>query len=92
MRKKARDLGIKIGKLPTGKKNCITDVKGVKVGHVTLDYELGKEGDYACTGVTAILPHDGNLFQNKVTAASYVINGFGKSAGLIQVNELGVIE
>ncbi|PYF08910.1 DmpA family aminopeptidase [Ureibacillus chungkukjangi] len=92
MGKKARDLGIKIGKLPTGKKNCITDVKGVRVGHVTLDYELEKEGDYACTGVTAILPHGGNLFQNKVTAASYVINGFGKSAGLIQVNELGVIE
>lgn len=92
MGEKVRNLGIEIGKLPTGKKNCITDVKGVKVGHVTLDYELEKNGDYACTGVTAILPHDGNLFQNKVTAASYVINGFGKSAGLIQVNELGVIE
>ncbi|MDI7740647.1 P1 family peptidase [Lysinibacillus fusiformis] len=92
MGKKARELGIQIGKLPTGKKNCITDVAGVKVGHVTLDYALEKEGEYACTGVTAILPHDGNLFQNKVTAASYVINGFGKSAGLIQVNELGVIE
>ena len=92
MGKKARELGIQIGKLPIGKKNCITDVAGVKVGHVTLDYALEKEGEYACTGVTAILPHDGNLFQNKVTAASYVINGFGKSAGLIQVNELGVIE
>ena len=92
MGKKARELGITIGKLPVGKKNCITDVEGVKVGHVTLDYELETKGDYACTGVTAILPHDGNLFQKKVTAASYVINGFGKSAGLIQVNELGVIE
>lgn len=92
MGKKARELGIQIGQLPTGMKNCITDVAGVKVGHVTLDYDLEKEGEYACTGVTAILPHGGNLFQNKVTAASYVINGFGKSTGLIQVNELGVIE
>lgn len=92
MSKKARELGIQIGQLSTGKKNCITDVAGVKVGHVTLDYELEKEGEYACTGVTAILPHGGNLFQNKVTAASYVINGFGKSTGLVQVNELGVIE
>ncbi|QCR33068.1 P1 family peptidase [Lysinibacillus sp. SGAir0095] len=92
MGKKVRELGIKIGNLPTGKKNCITDVSGVKVGHVTLDKELGKVGEYACTGVTAILPHGGNLFQNKVTASSYVINGFGKSTGLIQVNELGVIE
>ncbi|MDN4494500.1 P1 family peptidase [Ureibacillus aquaedulcis] len=92
MSNKARNLGIDIGKLPTGKKNCITDVAGVKVGHVTLDYELESEGEYACTGVTAILPHGENLFQNKVTAASYVINGFGKSAGLVQVNELGVIE
>ena len=92
MRKKARELGIQIGKLPTGKKNCITDVAGVRVGHATLDYALENEEEYACTGVTAILPHDGNLFQHKVTAASYVINGFGKSAGLIQINELGVIE
>jgi len=92
MGKKVREFGIKIGKLPTGVKNCITDVGGVKVGHVTLDYKLEKEGEYACTGVTAILPHGGNLFQNKVTAASYVLNGFGKSTGLVQVNELGVIE
>lgn len=92
MNKKAREMGLEIGKLPTGKKNCITDVEGVKVGHVTLDYKLENEGGYACTGVTAILPHGGNLFQNKVTGASYVINGFGKSVGLVQVNELGVIE
>ena len=92
MVKKARELGIQIGKLATGEKNCITDVAGVKVGHVTLDYELEQDGEYACTGVTAILPHGGNLFQKKVTAASYVLNGFGKSTGLVQVNELGVIE
>jgi D-aminopeptidase len=90
---KIRDAGVVIGSLPTGRKNCITDVSGVKVGHVTLDYPLTEAGDeYACTGVTAILPHGGNLFKEKVTAASYVLNGFGKTTGLVQVNELGVIE
>lgn len=88
---KIRDRGITIGVMPTGKKNCITDVEGVEVGHVTLDQPLDGE-DYACTGVTAILPHGGNLFQEKVVAASHVLNGFGKTTGLVQVNELGVIE
>ena len=92
MQKKVRKLGIRIGKLPVGVKNCITDVAGVRVGHVTLDYDLHQDGAYACTGVSAILPHGGNLFQQKVTAASYVLNGFGKTIGLVQVNELGVIE
>lgn len=92
MKKKVRDMGIKIGQLPFGEKNCITDIAGVRVGHVTLQEELSQEGAYACTGVTAILPHGGNLFQQKVTAASYVLNGFGKTTGLVQVNELGVIE
>lgn len=89
---KIRDLGISIGQFQTGEKNCITDVKGVKVGHVTLDFPLNEDGEVACTGVTAILPHNGNLFKQKVTAASYVLNGFGKTTGLIQINELGVIE
>lgn len=90
---KIRDTGVVIGSLPTGQKNCITDVSGVKVGHVTLDFPLTEAGEeYACTGVTAILPHGGNLFKEKVTAASYVLNGFGKTTGLVQVNELGVIE
>jgi len=71
-----------------GPKNLITDVKGVKVGHTTIDDE--KTG--AHTGVTAILPHEGNLFQNKVMAGCAVLNGFGKSAGLVQVDELGTIE
>ncbi len=92
MKKKVREMGIKIGQLPTGAKNCITDIGGVQVGHVTLQGELNQEGGYACTGVTAILPHSGNLFQQKVTAASYVLNGFGKTTGLVQINELGVIE
>lgn len=86
-----RDLGFNIGQLPTGQKNCITDVEGVLVGQVTLKYAIEND-EWACTGVTAILPHGGNLFREKVIAASYVFNGFGKSTGLVQVNELGLIE
>ncbi|MGG3470792.1 P1 family peptidase [Neobacillus pocheonensis] len=90
---KIRERGITIGGMPIGFKNCITDVEGVMVGHVTLDFPLNESGEeYACTGVTAILPHKGNLFKEKVTAASYIINGFGKTTGLVQVNELGVLE
>jgi D-aminopeptidase len=90
---KVRQTGITVGTLPTGRKNCITDVEGVMVGHVTLDYPLDAAGkEYACTGVTAVLPHRGNVFKQKVTAASYVINGFGKTTGLVQVNELGQLE
>jgi D-aminopeptidase len=90
---KIRQTGLSVGMLPTGPKNCITDVAGVMVGHVTLDYPLDDAGvDYACTGVTAILPHKGNVFKQKVTAASYVLNGFGKTTGLVQVNELGQLE
>ncbi len=84
---RVRDLGITIGVLPTGKLNGITDVAGVKVGHVTL-----VAGDQVRTGVTAILPHGGNLFQEKVPAAIFVGNGFGKLAGSTQVNELGSLE
>ncbi|RXJ04185.1 S58 family peptidase [Anaerobacillus alkaliphilus] len=90
-RKKLRDLGIQIGKLPPGEKNCITDVKGVRVGHLTLMKEL-LDGEVVRTGVTAVLPHGGNLFREKVIATSYVINGFGKTTGLVQVEELGLLE
>lgn len=90
-RRKLRELGIEVGKLPTGKKNCITDVEGVLVGHVTLVEEL-KDNEAFRTGVTAILPHGRNLFREKVVAASYVINGFGKTTGLVQLDELGLIE
>ncbi len=82
-----RDLGITPGVLPPGPLNAITDVAGVLVGHVTLI-----EGDSVRTGVTAILPHGGNLFQEKVPAAIYVGNGFGKLMGISQVQELGNIE
>lgn len=74
-----------------GQWNAITDIPGVKVGHVTLDEKIG-EGKVACTGVTAILPHAGNLFEEKIPAASFILNGFGKSVGLIQVDELGLLE
>lgn len=84
--KRIRDYGVNIGKLETGKYNSITDVEGVTVGHVTLS-----DGDIQ-TGVTAILPHQGNLFKEKLIASSYVINGFGKTMGTIQINELGTIE
>ncbi|KAA2238490.1 P1 family peptidase [Chitinophaga agrisoli] len=85
--KRARELGIHIGVLPTGKWNAITDVPGVKVGQTTL-----VKGDNIRTGVTAILPHGGNIFQQKVPAAVFVGNGFGKLAGTTQVTELGNLE
>lgn len=82
-----RDLGIHIGVLPTGPNNAITDVAGVKVGHVTLI-----ERENVRTGVTAVIPHAGNLFQSKVPGAVFVGNGFGKLAGTTQIEELGNIE
>ncbi|HEX6323387.1 MAG TPA: P1 family peptidase [Vicinamibacterales bacterium] len=86
-RPRARDLGIAPGSLQPGPLNAITDVEGVRVGHVTLI-----EGDRVRTGVTAILPHAGNLFAEKVAGAVYVGNAFGKLAGSLQVEELGTIE
>jgi D-aminopeptidase len=84
---RARDLGIAPGVLPPGKLNAITDVAGVRVGHVTLI-----EGESIRTGVTAILPHGGNLFQEKVPAGIHIGNAFGKLAGSTQVEELGDLE
>jgi len=82
-----REQGIKIGVMSTGTWNAITDVRGVKVGHTTL-----VRGDSVRTGVTAILPQEGNLFQQKVPAAVFMGNGFGKLAGYTQVKELGNLE
>lgn len=73
-------------KYKKGKKNLITDIEGVKVGHITLQKENIN------TGVTVVFPHEGNIFQDKVMAASAVLNGFGKSIGLLQIEELGTIE
>ncbi len=86
-RPRARDLGIEPGVFPPGPLNAITDVEGVKVGQVTLS-----QGEDIRTGVTAILPHGGNLFQEKVAGAVFVGNAFGKLAGSTQVEELGTIE
>jgi D-aminopeptidase len=86
-RPRARDLGIAPGALTPGALNAITDVADVRVGQVTM-----VEGDNVRTGVTAILPHGGNLFQNKVAGAVFVGNAFGKLAGSTQVQELGTIE
>lgn len=84
--KRIRNYGVEIGRLETGPRNAITDVEGVTVGHVTLS-----EGDCQ-TGVTAILPHRGNVFKEKLIASSHVINGFGKTMGSIQMKELGTLE
>jgi D-aminopeptidase len=86
-RPRARDLGIAPGTLDTGQNNAITDVRGVRVGHSTI-----VDGDRVRTGVTAVLPHAGNLFQQKVAGAVFVGNAFGKLAGSTQVDELGTIE
>lgn len=86
-RKRAGQLGVQVGMLSSGPLNMITDVPGVKVGHATRI-----EGEHIRTGVTAILPHGGNLFRQKVPGAIYNFNSFGKMAGSLQVNELGNIE
>jgi D-aminopeptidase len=83
---RARTLGLAVGELPPGARNSIADVPGVRVGHATV-----RRGD-ALTGVTAVLPHEGDLFRERVPAASDVLNGFGKSVGLVQVDELGCVE
>ncbi|MDX1427710.1 MAG: P1 family peptidase [Salegentibacter mishustinae] len=84
---RVEEIPLKIGVMQRGALNAITDVEGVKVGHTTLI-----KGDSVRTGVTAILPHGGNIFQQKVPAAIFVGNGFGKLAGSTQINELGNLE
>ena len=86
-RSRPRELDVRLGLLPTGPSNAITDVPGVRVGHVSLI-----EGESVRTGVTALLTHAGDPFLEKTPAAAFVLNGFGKMAGLAQVAELGVIE
>ena len=86
-RPRAREAGVVVGILPPGPLNAITDVAGVRVGQVTV-----REGDSVRTGVTAILPHAGNVFRQRVPAAVHVGNGFGKLLGVTQVQELGEME
>ncbi|HZU32852.1 MAG TPA: P1 family peptidase [Candidatus Angelobacter sp.] len=86
-RPRASDIGLKVGILPTGPLNAITDVSGVEVGQTTIIH-----GDDVHTGVTAVLPHGGNLYREKVPGAVFVGNGFGKLAGATQIEEMGDIE
>jgi D-aminopeptidase len=86
-RPRASDVGLKVGILPTGQLNAITDVAGIEVGHATII-----NGDKVRTGVTAVLPHSGNLYHDKVPGAIFVGNGFGKLTGSTQVDEMGEIE
>jgi len=86
-RPRVRDLGVQVGVLPPGPLNAITDVAGVKVGQTTLI-----RGDNIRTGVTAILPHVGNLYKERVPGAVFLGNAYGKLAGSTQVNEMGEIE
>ncbi|MCG3222130.1 MAG: P1 family peptidase, partial [Candidatus Heimdallarchaeota archaeon] len=90
-----RELGLKVGDLEIGKLNSIADVPGVKVGHHTIiegEGVLTPGKGPIRTGVTVILPHQGNIFREKVVASSFVMNGFGKTIGLPQIQELGTIE
>jgi D-aminopeptidase len=87
VRRRLRELGYRVGRLPPGPRCSLVDVPGVRVGHVTLT-----EGDDVRTGVTAVLPHGGNLYAEKVLGACHVINGYGKPAGLAQLAELGTLE
>ncbi len=89
MRKRIQEYGIVFGETPRGPLNAITDVPGVRVGHHTLHTDTPV---ITRTGVTAIIPHDDNIFENPITACSHVINGFGKSVGLMQIQETGLLE
>jgi D-aminopeptidase len=86
VRRRLRELGYSVGRFPTGDLNALVDVPGVLVGHRTLD------GGENRTGVTAVLPHGDNLYEQKVLGACHVVNGYGKAAGLSQLEELGTIE
>lgn len=86
MKKRIADYGYRVGNMERGRLNKITDVPGVRVGHATINDELHH------TGVTVIMPCEDNMFKSKLTAASFVLNGFGKTQGLVQVDELGTLE
>lgn len=95
MRARARDLGIAIGTLPVGPLNAITDVAGVRVGHCTVSWgepDLPTGTGPARTGVTAVFPHDGDLFHERVVAGAYVANGVGELVGITPIREWGLIE
>jgi D-aminopeptidase len=87
VRRRLRELGYAVGRFPPGERNALVDVPGVLVGHRTLN-----EGERLRSGVTAILPHGGNVYAEKVLGACHVVNGYGKAAGLSQLAELGTVE
>lgn len=86
MNSRIQDFGVQVGELPKGERNKISDVSGVTVGHYTIDTAEHK------TGVTVVMPAQDNIFQSKMTAACFVLNGFGKTTGLMQIEELGTLE
>ena len=86
-RKRLRDLGLRVGRFPAGRLNALVDVPGVRVGHRTLI-----DGESVRTGVSAVLPHGGNLYEEKVLGGCHVLNGYGKTTGLSQLEELGTLE
>jgi D-aminopeptidase len=86
-RRRLRELGYAVGRFPSGPRGAIVDVPGVRVGHTTL-----LEDADVRTGVTAVLPHGGDLYEEKVFGASHVVNGYGKATGLVQLAELGTLE
>jgi len=88
-RARARDFGVAIGKLPTGKHNAITDVSGVRVGHVTL---IEDKPQVARTGVTVVMPNEGKIFDERVVGSAFVLNGAGELSGITQLREWGILE
>src|SRR6266508_4044715 len=91
-RGRARDLGIVIGTIPTGPRNAITDVAGVRVGHATVVRDPAPDGRGAVrTGVTAVFPHEGLPWVERVYAGTHVLNGYGEMIGINQVNEWGLL-
>lgn len=90
-RPRLRELGLTIGRFPAGPHNLVTDVGDVRVGHATV-HSTDPHGRDACTGVTVILPHGGDIYREKVRAAVHTINGYGKPLGFEQVRELGTLE
>ncbi len=91
-RVRARELGLHLGRHRTGKLNAITDVTGVRIGHATIIQDASERGGAARTGVTAILPHAGNIYQDRVAGGAFILNGAGEFSGLTQVVEWGLIE
>ena len=90
-RRRLRELGHVVGRFATGPRNALVDVAGTRVGHLTLVEDLA-EANAARSGVTAVLPHEENLYAEKVLGACHVVNGYGKATGLTQLAELGTIE